>query len=134
MPGKTLVAHVLAPVALLVLVRGTWIQAAPPGSSLLDVRVNQDLVGPEQAETSVAVNPLDPRNVVVTYTDFSGPDRGTGSALGYGFTTDGGKTWQSRVISFPEAADMGDTSVVADGSGRFFLTVGLDLLSGGTAQ
>jgi len=95
--------------------------------------VNQDLIGLQQAETSVAVNPLDPRNVVVTYTDYSG-DLGTGSALGYGFTTDGGRTWQTRVISFPEAADMGDTSVVADGNGRFFLTVGLDLLSGGTAQ
>src|SRR5437773_1856467 len=134
MSKKTSTIGVLALVTMLTVLARPWIQAAPPGGSLADVRVNQDLVGLQQAETSVAVNPLDSRNVVVTYTDFSGPDRGTGSALGYGFTTDGGRTWQSRVISFPEAADMGDTSVVADGSGRFFLTVGLDLLSGGTAQ
>src|SRR5712691_531289 len=112
MPSRTLVGYALVLVTLFVIVGRPLIQAAPPGSSLADVRVNLDLVGPQQAETSVAVNPLDPQNVVVSYTDYSGPDRGTGSALGYAFSTDGGKTWQSRVISFPEAADMGDTSVV----------------------
>jgi Thrombospondin type 3 repeat len=112
----------------------SWTQTVAPGAPLADVRVNQDSVGLQQAETSVAVNPLNPSNVVVTYSDYSGPDRGEGSALGYGFTTDGGKTWQSRVVSFPEAVDMGDTSVAVDSHGTFFLSVGLDLVGGATAQ
>ena len=57
-------------------------------------------------EPEIAVNPLNPSNLVVA------------RMHGVSFSRDGGTTWQGA--SFPESG--GDPAVVADGAGRFFVT------------
>ena len=134
---KSTVVSLLFLITLLALAAPLSIQAAPPGSTLADVQVNQDLVGLQQAETSVAMNPLDPRNVVVTYT-----------ATGLGYQTRLGGPVPTITVSLQNInfqffflggllgfADITVPSMLStvtgeDGQGHFFLTVGFDLLSG----
>ena len=107
--------------------------AAPPsGAGAVDaglnIRVNQDASGQDQNETMIAVNPLDPNNLVVVARDL----RDGTVKLGYYASFDGGQSWQDGVLqettytyqSDPVVAFCADGSVVAvtlsfnSGSGR----------------
>src|SRR5436190_12586470 len=75
--------------------------AAPVSAARHDTRVAAD---DGSGEPEIAVNPLDPSNLVVAHMH------------GVSFSEDGGRTWHAA--SFPGSG--GDPAVVADGSGRFY--------------
>jgi hypothetical protein len=85
-----------------------------PGS---DVWVNQDDPAAHQEETAMAANPTDALNVVGVWQD---------PVMSYGWTSDGGATWQSNVVSFPErpGEEYWDPVVVSDSVGNFYITMG----------
>jgi hypothetical protein len=62
-----------------------------------DIRVNQDYSCFPQNETSIAVSPREPRNLVGGANDYR---LGTGSS-GFYASTDGGKSWYDGIIPFP---------------------------------
>jgi hypothetical protein len=84
-----------------------------------DVRVNREYSCFPQNETSIAVNPVDPRNLVGGANDYR---LGWGSSGVYA-STDGGRTWVDRLIPFPSLPNGdnldggGDPVVVFDRTG-----------------
>ncbi|HEX8100359.1 MAG TPA: sialidase family protein [Actinomycetota bacterium] len=64
-----------------------------------DIRVNQDYTCLPQNETSIAVNPTIPSNVVGGQNDYQ---LGWGSS-GFDSSTDGGRLWHNRLRAFPTA-------------------------------
>ncbi|HEX6850749.1 MAG TPA: thrombospondin type 3 repeat-containing protein [Candidatus Polarisedimenticolaceae bacterium] len=96
---------------------------ALPGA---DARVNQDSSGQNQNETSVAVSPADPNRVVGAWNDYFIRTPGQNTVIGYGWTTDGGQTWQSDRINFstiPSTTSTGDPVIVADSIGTFYMGI-----------
>src|SRR5437764_1357937 len=77
--------------------------APAAAGATFDTRVASD---DGSGEPEIAVNPLNPSNLVVAHMH------------GVSFSRNGGRTWQQA--SFPESG--GDPAVVADGSGRFYAT------------
>ncbi len=112
-------------VALVALQPRLWGQATAPSSALTDIRVNQDTTG-QQAETSMAVNPLNSLNLVAIWREFRGTSGIADAPVAYGFSRDGGLTWQSSVINIPGAQFLWDPSVAADSRGNFYLEFGDD--------
>lgn len=101
---------------------------APPSSTERprgdrDVRVNQDASGHDQFETTIAGDPRDPLRLVGAWFErVPGPDS-PDYFMNYGWSRDGGLTWQSRRLDNGFASNF-DPVVVADRAGNFFL-VGL---------
>lgn len=96
---------------------------ALPGS---DGRVNQDSSGQNQNETSVAVSPADSLRVVGAWNDYFVRASGQNTVIGYGWTADGGETWQSDRVDFsnlPETQSTGDPVIVADSQGNFYMGI-----------
>ncbi len=82
-----------------------------------DVRVNVGATAGSQKEVSIAVNPIDPLNLVGGWLD----DSLVKNAIGYGWSRDGGLTWQSsRLLDSP--GSLFDPALAADRHGRFYLT------------
>jgi hypothetical protein len=88
-----------------------------------NVRVNQDHDGNQQAETSLAVNPLDPLHLVTVFWEVIAYDpQGPGSRekrLNWAWSRDGGRTWKSR--RFENGVYSSDPSIVADRQGNFYI-------------
>ncbi len=126
-----------APVSILVDDQGEessdpWIVPAvrvvsPPARVVFDgfesVQVNVDengmnIVGDAANEPSIAVNPLNPDNIVIGWRQFDSIESDFRQS-GYGYTTDGGRTW-----TFPGSLWPGrfgsDPVLVADGDGVFY--------------
>ena len=104
---------------------------ALPGS---DAKVNQDASTQNQNETSIAVNPADPLNAVGAWNDYFIITPGQNTVIGYGWTRDGGQTWQSGRVNFsnlPATQSTGDPAVAVDSLGNFYLGV---LAYSGTAS
>ncbi len=104
---------------------------ALPGN---DVRVNQDSSTQNQDETSITVNPADPLNVVGAWNDYFIVNPGQNTVIGYGWTLDGGATWQSGRINFstlPANQSTGDPAVASDSQGNIYLAI---LAYSGTAS
>jgi hypothetical protein len=104
---------------------------ALPGN---DMRVNQDASTQNQDETSVTVNPADPLNVVGAWNDYFIVTSGQNTVIGYGWTRDGGQTWQSGRVNFsslPATQSTGDPAVAADSQGNIYLAI---LAYSGTAN
>lgn len=96
---------------------------ALPGT---DSRVNQDSSGQNQNETSIAVSPADPNRVVGAWNDYFIRTAGQNTVIGYGWTADGGQTWQSDRINFstiPATTSTGDPVIVADSIGTFYMGI-----------
>jgi hypothetical protein len=89
----------------------------PGPSGILVVAVNVSRQEGNQSEAAIAVNPTDPRNVVVVSNDEFG-------ALFEGNSFDGGSTWKRKEIA--TGADLGraccDPSLAFDQYGNLFLT------------
>jgi len=84
------------------------VQVTPPGF-------------PRPAELSVAINPIDPENVVVVALG-GGPPGGPGTT-NYAFVTrDGGLTWETSSQPNPQGRTQGDDAVTFDARGRAFRT------------
>ncbi len=100
----------------------------PAGATSSQQRAGRSLVGPHnvnvsrltsnQAETSVAINPTDPANIVVT------SNLATFRGLFEAYSTDGGATWKTQFIA--DGDDLGlaccDSSLAFDSYGNLFLT------------
>jgi hypothetical protein len=88
-----------------------------------NVQVNQDHDGNHQAETSLAVNPRDPLNMVAVFWEVISYDpqnlTNREKRLNWAWTRDGGLTWQSR--RFENGVYSSDPSVVADRQGTFYV-------------
>ena len=82
-----------------------------------DIKVNQDYSCFPQNETSVAVNPLQPKNVVAGQNDYR---LGWGTS-GFDASTDNGNHWYDGIIPFPtlpsDAGPTGDLADTLDGGG-----------------
>src|SRR2546425_1599448 len=85
-----------------------------------NVQVNQDHRGNPQAETSLAADPNDPLHLVAIWWEVTSitPERWD-KRLIYGWTRDGGQTWQSRRLETGVWAS--DPSIVADRQGNFYI-------------
>jgi len=88
-----------------------------------NVRVNQDHIGNQQAETSLAVDPNDPLHLVAVFWEVISVDPqnpGTRQKrLNWAWTRDGGQTWQSR--RFENDVYSSDPSIKADRLGNFYI-------------
>ena len=94
-----------------------------------DVRINS-ITAEDQAETAIAVNPVNPMNLFATWRDL----RAGRAAIGHAFSLDGGTTWQDGVIDYPQADLLYDPSVGADSEGNFYLAFGIDFLPAGSGS
>ncbi len=104
----------------------------PAGSPSIDglpggnEQVNQDTTTTAQNETSIVVSPTDPLNVVGGWNDYNVVNTGQNTVIGYGWTTDGGATWQSDRIAFsslPANQSTGDPAFTADTQGNFYMGI-----------
>ena len=96
---------------------------ALPGS---DGRVNQDSSGENQNETSVAVSPADPLRVVGAWNDYFAVNPGQNTVIGYGWSADGGVSWQSSRVNFatlPSNQSTGDPDLTVDSQGNVYLGI-----------
>src|SRR5436309_87713 len=85
-----------------------------------NVRVNQDDSGNHQAETSLAVDPRDPLHLVAVWWEvLFFTDETRDKRLNYGWTRDGGRTWQSRRLETDVYSS--DPAIVADRQGNFYI-------------
>ena len=87
-----------------------------------DIRVNQDVSGLDQFETTIAIDPLDPNNLVAAWFAREVRPGGTDYHLEYAWTKDGGTSWTSNRLE-TGFTDHFDPVLTADGRGHFFLTV-----------
>lgn len=90
-----------------------------------DVRVNQDASGNDQFESTVAVDPDDPLHLVAAWFE-NVPEPGV--LMNYGFSFDGGLTWQSRRLDTGYQGNW-DPSLAVDSLGNFYLTDLAELIS-----
>ena len=96
---------------------------ALPGS---DKRVNQDATAQNQDETSITVSPANPQVVVGAWNDYFIVTPGQNTVIGYGWTQDGGQTWQSGRVNFPSlpaTQSTGDPTVASDTQGNIYLGI-----------
>src|SRR3989442_2388909 len=85
-----------------------------------NVRVNQDQSGNPQAETSLAVDPNDPLHLVAVWWEVTAITASSrDKRLNYGWTRDGGQTWQSRRLETDIYSS--DPAIVADSHGNFYI-------------
>lgn len=104
---------------------------ALPGT---DLRVNQDATAQNQDETSITVSPANPLVVVGAWNDYFIINTGQNTVIGYGWTHDGGQTWQSSRVNFPSlpaTQSTGDPTVASDSLGNVYLGI---LAYNGTAD
>src|SRR5882672_351124 len=88
-----------------------------------NVRVNQDHIGNQQGETSLAVDPNDPLHLVTVFWEVISYDPASPGnrqkRLNWAWTRDGGQTWQSR--RFENGVYSSDPSIKADPQGNFYI-------------
>jgi len=86
-----------------------------------DVRVNQDTLGNDQFETTIAADPNDPQRLVGAWFERVPGPVFPAYYMNYGWSHDGGATWQSRRLDNGLVSNF-DPVVVADRQGNFFLS------------
>jgi hypothetical protein len=110
----------IAEAAVAGLPTGNPVPGGLPGD---DLRVNQDPTGRAQNETTITANPTDPLNLAGAWNDYYA-DQNT--VIGYGWTRDGGKTWESDRL-MPTTLDplqaTGDPALAFDGAGNLYLAI-----------
>jgi len=96
---------------------------ALPGA---DSRVNQDATAQNQDETSITVSQQNPLVAVGAWNDYFIITPGQNTVIGYGWTHDGGQTWQSSRVNFPSlpaTQSTGDPTVASDSQGNVYLGI-----------
>lgn len=97
-----------------------------PGIPGADTRVNGDATWAAQNETSITADPTNPDRLIAAWNDFHITAWSQYTTIGYGWSEDGGETWQSdrvRFSSIPADQSLGDPSVVFDRHGIAYLGV-----------
>lgn len=104
----------------------------PSGGSLAEglpggnPKVNQDTSGEAQNETTIIANPANPLNLIGAWNDYFTVNPGQNTVIGYGWSNDGGATWQSSRVNFSSLAptqSTGDPALVADTQGNVYLGI-----------
>jgi hypothetical protein len=117
-PHRTVSMISLIPVVAGVLLVGSGSTAVAAGAiRSVPANVNLSKMLGNQSETTVAINPTNPKNVVVV----SNTDATTG--LFEGYTTDGGATWNTSIIADGDSLGFAccDPSLAFDPFGNLFL-------------
>lgn len=87
--------------------------ATDDASAGTNIRVNQDSSGRNQNETTFAINPIDPDNMIGGANDA----RFGSWASGYYYTLDGGATWSDGVMPERKYPNQGDPTLAYCGDG-----------------
>jgi len=104
--------------------------APPSGRSLAgglpgsNVRVNQDASGQAQNETTVVADPADAQHLIAAWNDHFTLDPAQNTVIGYGWSTDGGVSWQSSRVDFatlPSTQSTGDPALALGPGGIVYL-------------
>jgi len=82
-------------------------------------RINSDTTSQVQNEEQVALNPLDPNNLVAVWRDFRLGYR----QVGVGYSFDGGITWTDFLMDEPHYTRQSDPGITVDRFGNFYLVV-----------
>jgi hypothetical protein len=90
-----------------------------PAWQALNWRINSDLTTQVQNEEQVAVNPLDPDNLVAVWRDFRLGYR----RVGVGYTFDGGITWHDSLLEEPSYPRHSDPGITTDSDGNFYVVI-----------
>jgi hypothetical protein len=108
------------------------VDGLPDGESLIgglpgtNVQVNQDTSTEPQNETSIEADPSNSQILVGMWNDYFNVNPGQNTVIGYGWTSDGGQTWQSGRVDFstlPADQSTGDPAVAADSTGIFYMAI-----------
>ena len=102
---------------------GRAVDGGIPGS---DARVNQDASAQAQNETTIVASPANPQNLVGAWNDYFAINPGQNTVIGYGWSADGGQTWQSSRVNFatlPLNQSTGDPALAVDSQGDFYLGI-----------
>lgn len=89
-------------------------------------QVNQDTSGNAQNETTIIASPANPQILVGAWNDYFAVNPGQNTVIGYGWTSDGGETWQSSRVDFatlPSDQSTGDPALTADSLGNIYLGI-----------
>lgn len=90
-----------------------------PAWQVLNWRINSDLTTELQNEEQVAINPLDPDNLVAVWRDFRLGHR----RVGVGYTFDGGITWHDSLVEEPSYPRHSDPGIATDADGNFYVVI-----------
>ena len=82
-------------------------------------RINSDSTTEVQNEEQVAINPLDPDNLVAVWRDFRLGHR----RVGVGYTFDGGVTWHDSLLEEPDYPRHSDPGITTDSDGNFYIVI-----------
>ncbi|KPJ53165.1 hypothetical protein AMJ39_05625 [candidate division TA06 bacterium DG_24] len=85
----------------------------------VNILINKDATQQVQNEQQVAVNPLDPDNLVAVWRDFRFGYR----RVGYGYSFDGGLTWGEGLFEEPTWPWHSDPGVTVDADGNFHAVI-----------
>lgn len=102
---------------------GAAVDGGIPGN---DARVNQDASAQPQNETTIVASPANPQRLVGGWNDYFAVNPGQNTVIGYGWSADGGQTWQSSRVNFttlPTNQSTGDPAVAADSQGNFYMAI-----------
>jgi hypothetical protein len=102
---------------------GRGLEEGLPGDN---PRVNQDTSGQPQNETTIIGSPANPQILVGAWNDYFTVEPGQNTVIGYGWSSDGGQTWQSDRVDFstlPAGQSTGDPALTADSLGNFYLAI-----------
>jgi hypothetical protein len=90
-----------------------------PSWQISNWRINSDATTQVQNEEQVAINPLDPDNLVAVWRDFRLGHR----RVGVGYTFDGGVTWHDTLLEEPSYPRHSDPGVTVDAEGNFYAVI-----------
>ena len=90
-----------------------------PSWQISNWRINTDTTTEVQNEEQVAVNPLDPDNLVAVWRDFRLGYR----RVGVGYTFDGGVTWHDSLLEEPAYPRHSDPGITVDADGNFYIVI-----------
>ena len=90
-----------------------------PAWQVLNWRINSDQTTELQNEEQVAINPLDPDNLVAVWRDFRLGHR----RVGVGYTFDGGITWHDSLLEEPSYPRHSDPGITTDADGNFYVVI-----------
>ena len=113
---------------LLMLMSSSVVQAAPSTTvtygSYVSHQVNvdtngQNMVGDKGNETTIAMNPLNPDNLVIAWRRFAPFEFNTKQG-GYGYSFDGGQSWTNGVLPILPSTERTDPVLDVDSQGNFY--------------
>ncbi|MFQ6091737.1 MAG: hypothetical protein ACE5OR_03485 [bacterium] len=86
-----------------------------------NIKVNQDQTNYKQSETSIAIDPTNSNNLVGGWIDWRNSGGAASKyAVAWGYSTDGGATWQDGVFDPSPNYSTANPSVTVDDDGNFY--------------